>query len=458
MRQHKGLPLSSNLSLILMASAIIVSFLFDRLGFQRLSDIGAICLAAIAVFFAAHSLLKSGRGRRKENPGSEIQGEETGRGGSRELSGAESSRLLKLETFGQIMAGLGHELNNYLTVVLANSELLKRKQPPTVQQQELEGIEHAAAAAARTLKNATAFFSGSRIQRKETVSIRRLIEEALDLASGVWKKKGQASSTRIALETAIEDTYVAGNVDELREVLVNLIINAVDAMPAGGRLRIESVLSGMETVISVVDTGVGIAPENLERIFDPFFTTKPTEGTGLGLAIARSTIERHGGRIVCHSKQGEGSTFTIRLPIKEAGSLRAAIAAEPLEMYRPRARRERILVVDDEPAVLRVMAGMLEAEGHQVLTFRSGLEAIAAAQRSSFDVVVTDLIMPEISGFEVVEQIKRINPQMGVVVITGWSAAAATPPEELKLKGVDVLCVKPFSADELLRAVESASR
>src|SRR5262249_19214465 len=182
---------------------------------------------------------------------------------------------------------------------------------------------------------------------------------------------------------------------ELREVMTNLILNAVDAMPHGGELTLTSVVIGDTVEVTVGDTGVGIPPEVQERIFDPFFTTKGPQGTGLGLSMSYGILSRHGARITVDSEPGRGTTFRITFRRAEAPARSVDDGRDessPMESL-------RCLVVDDEESVATVLGDVLEASGHQVVVLTDGADAIARVQRETFDGVFTDLARPRVSGW-----------------------------------------------------------
>jgi len=252
---------------------------------------------------------------------------------------------------------------------------------------------------------------------------------------------------------------------QLEQVLLNLAVNARDAMPLGGTLEVRSrrvdLVEGMAVgapdlepgpfvAISVSDNGAGMRPETLARVFEPFFTTKP-EGTGLGLATAYGVVRQSGGHIAAQSRLGQGTTFTVYLPLVAPAS--AAVpellavsseSEEPLPAAAPVAART-VLVVEDEPLGRRVLAQLLERAGYRVLVAGSGEEALAEAARgAALDVLLTDVEMAGIPGTELAERLQAIHPQLHVVFMTGHDAG--------RLRGRPAL-LKPFSRDALLRAV-----
>ncbi len=240
---------------------------------------------------------------------------------------------------------------------------------------------------------------------------------------------------------------VVGNPAELREVLLNLVFNAIEAMPGGGTLVLSSWAEDSAICLAVKDTGVGIPEEVRSRIFDPFFTTKGPHSSGLGLSVSYGIIRRHGGQITVDSQPGEGTTFTIRLPVREPPPPPPGEAAAP----KPVRRGLRVLVVDDEADVRETLRDLLQAAGHEVYEAESGPEGLAIVEDRQVDLVCTDLGMPSMTGWEVADRIKAKWPEVPIALITGWGARVEA--EELKAHGVDFLIAKPFEVKEVLRVL-----
>jgi len=239
---------------------------------------------------------------------------------------------------------------------------------------------------------------------------------------------------------------VPGNPAELREVLTNLILNALDAMPTGGTLTLRTRADEQGVIIEIGDTGTGMSAEVRRRAFDPFFTTKGPRGTGLGLAVAYGIVTRHGGEIRIESREGIGSTFSIHLPVGLIESPPvAARESAPVASA-------RILVVDDEGSVREVLRDILSLY-HQVDEAASGAEGIERFQQGEFDLVFTDLGMAGISGWQVAKAVKALRPKTPVVLVTGWGVQL--DPAELQAQGVARVLKKPFQLSEVWEIVAS---
>jgi CheY-like chemotaxis protein len=245
---------------------------------------------------------------------------------------------------------------------------------------------------------------------------------------------------------------VAGDAAELREAMTNLILNAVDAMPQGGVLRLDTAVAGDTVELTVADTGVGIPPTLREKIFDPFFTTKGPQGTGLGLSMTYGILSRHGARITVDSEEGQGSTFRIVYPRGEATEPPPpAPAAEP-----PGASPLRCLVVDDEPAVASVLGDVLEASGHRVVVLTDGADAVERLKQETFDVVFTDLAMPRVSGWDVARAAKAVAPDLPVFLVTGFGVELSAA--ERRVHGIEAVFSKPLRVEDITQAMTRVHR
>jgi CheY-like chemotaxis protein len=257
--------------------------------------------------------------------------------------------------------------------------------------------------------------------------------------------KDEALARGVTYEVGVEPAPlppVAADPSELREVLINLVLNALDAMPAGGRVTLRTGAAGDGVACDVADTGIGMTDEVRQRVFDPFFTTKAEKGTGLGLSVAYGIISRHGGDIEVRSEPGAGSTFTIRLPIA-----RATAEPPPHRMTAAPGRTGRILVIDDEENVRQVLADALIAQGHSVSACADGRAGLARFDEEPFDVVFTDLGMPGLSGWDVARTVKLRRRETMVVLVTGWSDQIDSV--EAPWRGVDFVVGKPFEVEEI---------
>jgi GAF domain-containing protein/CheY-like chemotaxis protein/anti-sigma regulatory factor (Ser/Thr protein kinase) len=372
-----------------------------------------------------------------------------------ELAAAQDQlvRTEKLRALGEMASGVAHDFNNVLAAILGRAQLLQRY----VQDAKLAGwlqvIERSALDGAQTVRRLQEFARVRRDQPFGPVDLNAVIRDALEMTQSRWREDALRQGIVIDARTSTAPlATVAGDAAELREALTNLILNAVDAMPRGGTIKLSTAVSGDSVELTVTDTGMGIPPAVREKIFDPFFTTKGPEGTGLGLSMTYGILSRHGARIGVESEEGQGSTFRITFP-----------RGEPLVTSPPLASPEpppvdslRCLVVDDERAVASVLGDVLEASGHRVVVLTDGAEAIARVRQEPFDVVFTDLAMPRVSGWDVAHAVKAAAPGLPVFLVTGFGVELSAA--ERAAHGVEAVFSKPLRIDDITRAVAGVTR
>jgi PAS domain S-box-containing protein len=368
-------------------------------------------------------------------------------------------RARRLESVGQLAGGIAHDFNNILGVILNYAEFVADDlDPASSAQKDVEEIRRAAERAA-ALTRQLLIFSRREVAKPEVLYLRSVIGDLENLLQ-------RALGERIELCTKFGQERVPIEMDpgQLEQVLVNLAVNARDAMPEGGRLVVEieptelddeytymhpDTKPGSYVRLKVSDTGVGMDAETAERVFEPFFTTKE-DGTGLGLATVYGIVTGAGGRIDVYSEPGVGTTIKIHLPV--SGRLpedgRSVAAASP------RGSGEVILVVEDEPDVRRMAERILTKNGYSVISTGVGEEALAACRggEQTIDLLLTDVIMPGMLGTELVEQVKSLRPDIAIVFMSGYSHEVLAP-EALAEQNGSAFIEKPFSAGELLRVI-----
>jgi len=375
------------------------------------------------------------------------------------------SQMEKLSALGELASGVAHDFNNTLAGILGRAQLLQRTNDPEKLKRGLDIIIKTAEDGAKTVKRIQDFARQRRDHNFELVSIDQILLDASEITRPRWKNCAEASNIHITLDLHVgSNAMVMGDDSELREVLVNMVFNAVDAMPEGGTLSLTSRTEGEQVIVEVVDGGVGMYPEVRSKIFDPFFTTKGKAGLGLGLAVSFGIIRRHGGHIDVESQYGKGTEFRITLPvakIAEKSVTPAAVAAvlnEPEDVIPEPLKRSltRVLVVDDEDFVRDLLGEILEGEQCEVHLAESGSEALTLFRAHEFDGVFTDVGMPGMSGWELAREIRLINQKVPIAVITGWGEAVGS--HEKKAAGVDWVVAKPFTADRIAELVRDISR
>ena len=356
----------------------------------------------------------------------------------------------KLRAVGEIASGVAHDFNNTLGIILGNIQLLLRKTEDEGVRGRLRAIEQAALDAAETVRRIQEYTRAQRDEPLDLVDLSRLAESVIEAMKPTWDDPLQAAGRRINVETSVsDDALAAGIASEIREVLANVLLNSVDAMPNGGTIRVSTGRAGSRSWLKVEDTGAGMTEEVRGRVFDPFFTTKGSRGSGLGMSVAYGIVKRHGGKISVESEIRRGTAVTVFLQ---------SASGDPARETKKRPRSEavlpaRILVVDDEEVFGRVFEEMLSECGHVVCVARSGSEAVRRFAESSFDLVFTDLGMPEMSGWEVARSIKELKPGTPVVLLTGWGARVAE--DELSESNVDMVLSKPVRMEDLSLAISA---
>jgi signal transduction histidine kinase len=373
------------------------------------------------------------------------------------------SQLEKLSALGELASGVAHDFNNTLAGILGRAQLLQRTNDLEKVKRGLDVIIKTAEDGAKTVKRIQDFARQRRDHNFELVSIDQVLMDASEITRPRWKNCAEASNIHITLDLQIgSNAMVMGDDSELREVVVNMVFNAIDAMPEGGTLTLSTRTEDESVIIKVVDTGVGMYPEVRSRIFDPFFTTKRKAGLGLGLAVSFGIIRRHGGTIEVESQYGNGTEFRITLPIakiaeknvKQQVECGAPISTELLAaISEPALKRlpTKLLVVDDEDFVRDLLRDILEGESCDVSVAESGSEALTLFRETEFDGVFTDVGMPGMSGWELAREIRQTNKQIPIAVITGWGEAVGS--HEQKAAGVDWIVAKPFTADRIAELV-----
>jgi signal transduction histidine kinase len=354
----------------------------------------------------------------------------------------------KVRAVGQLASGVAHDFNNLLAGILGNAQLLLFEAQGDDQREMLRVIERAAKDGAETVRRLQGFARMEQDSPMTEVRLDMLARDAIDITRPRWRDVAQSRGATIEIVRQLQPvTSLAGRPAELREVLTNLIINAVDAMPQGGKLTIatydEKITGAGEVVLEVRDTGVGMPPDVRARIFEPFFTTKGDQGTGLGLAVSLGIIQSHGGQVEVESAPGAGTRFIIRLPVRDAGQADRGVRARRPQTIQPC----HILFVESEAMIRDATVRLLTRWGHKVDQAADGRAALGIFAPDTYDLVISDLGMPDMNGWELLGQIKQRDPRAPTVLITGWGRQFGE--EEARERGVDFVIEKPFDQDDL---------
>lgn len=355
----------------------------------------------------------------------------------------------KMAALGELSFGVAHNVNNTLTGILGRAQLILRNSNDKAKiEAGLELIIKSAEDGAHIIRRIQDFARQRPSREFETISIAELLKDACEMTRPRWESRSEFAQIRFALNADCQ-AYVKGDPVELREVLVNMIYNAIDAMPSGGEIRLTIQENRDRVVVCVSDSGTGMSPDVKQRLFDPFFTTKGKAGTGMGLAVSFGIIRRHEGSIEVDSEPGRGTTFKISLPKVVPASANASGALPEASAVAISDDKIRVLVVDDETHVREVLIEALEAEGCEVISAQSGEIALALYDQygGKFDAVFTDIGMPEMSGWELCTEIRERSKTMPIAIISGWADAISV--QTRNAVNADWVVAKPFDINKI---------
>jgi len=363
----------------------------------------------------------------------------------------------KARAVGAMAGGIANEFNNILAIVLGKTQLMLSRVQEGPLREGLAAIDEAGWRAADIVRRLQGFAATSMDDAVGPVDLTAVVQDAIALTRVLWKDEAEARGVAIDVVTDLDRIPpVDGQAAALRECVMNLILNAVDAMPEGGRLSLAARRVDTGAELQVSDTGEGMADDVRRRIFDPFFTTRASRRTGLGLSVVHGVVNRHRGSIRVRSEPGGGTTVTLWFPPAHGH----AMDSHPPAIEEPSAPREpgaaSILIVEDEDQIRTMLVDALTAEGHHVESAIDGLTGLARFENGAFDLVLTDLSLPECSGLDIARSVKRLRPAIPVVLITGWGHLLN--PQRLRESGVDLMLVKPFRLERLMAVLGDALR
>lgn len=362
----------------------------------------------------------------------------------------------RMRALAAMAGGVAHDFNNSLMVIRGYSELYGSSQanPCTIQEMKeaFDTIALASHDAGEIVRRLREFYKpfNEPVEIRQTVYLNKLLEESVDLTRPKWETQTRAAGlcVSIRLELSGEPEIFAAPT-EIREAMMNLIFNAVDAMPQGGQIVIRTRILDEQAQIDIEDTGTGMTEVTRRRCLEPFYTTKGDRGTGLGLSIIYGILHRHDGNIRIKSELNQGTCMTITLPLAPRGLHTLPFAPAAAETL-----RLRVLMVDDDPQICVIISRFLETDRHEVTVASNGCEALEKFTSNDYDVVITDRVMPKMSGDQLAVAIRSIRPLAPIILLTGFETQNVP-------KSVDLLLSKPATIDDLrgaLTTVVSSSK
>lgn len=368
----------------------------------------------------------------------------------KELSNTQEQLIMteKLRALGEMAGGVAHDFNNVLGAILGKTQLLLREVDNPKWIEHLKLIEKVTLAGAKTVQKLQNFTRVSRQSQFEHIDLIKVIEDAIEMTRPRWKDECQHQGVVINLNFKQNELQpILGNPNELVEAISNLILNAVDALPQGGNIEIVAVMEDEQAVIKIKDNGIGMSESVMKRIFFPFFTTRGKQGTGMGLSVVYGIITRHKGDIDVSSKVGQGTEITLSFPS----------TGETIQKPKPSVRivselGATILIIDDDDNIREVISEVLEVLGHSVKSAPSGEEGLKLFKKEKFDLVITDLGMPGMSGWEVTRICKSLKPSVPVMMISGWGHQI--DEEMVNQSKLDGILGKPFEIDKIKNMIQ----
>jgi len=359
----------------------------------------------------------------------------------------------KLTALGQLAGGIAHDFNNLLQAILGYAQLMKQNMTDVdLVRRSLKVLESAAIDGSETVRRIQQFARLRPDEQFVAVEVNKIVQDAVAIIKPRWEEKTAQENRPLALQLDLGAVpAVNGRQAALTEVMTNLMLNAIDAMPDGGTLAVTTrAAEDRAVLITVADTGLGMSEAVRRRVFEPFFSTKGESGSGLGLAMAYSIVKRHGGDIRVESEPGRGATFVISLPAATDGTRqdRPPMASHPR-------RTVRVLVVDDDGQVLATLTELLRSLGHEVTALQSGAAALEVYAPGRFEVVLSNVGMAGMNGWELAERVRALDAHVAILFITGWGLREDDYARLNALK-IATCLFKPVQPAELDTAIQAA--
>jgi len=335
-----------------------------------------------------------------------------------------------------------------LALIMGQAELLQMAQKDSHEKEAYSVIITAAQDGAAMINRLREFYRSRKANElREAVNLNDVIKQTVSFTKPKWREQAVGRGIAIRIETELEEVPpIQANATELREMLTNLIFNAVDAMTRDGTITLRTRVKNRQVVLDIADTGAGMSPDVQMRCLEPLFTTKGEKGTGMGLAMVYGTVKRHGGSISLESEPGKGSTFHLYFPCESASPREKVEDALPEKMDGVL----RILAIDRELVLLEILAKRLQRDGHQVTAASSAREALKKVRPGLFDLVIANQAMPELTGQEIAVAIKKLDPKIRVVLMTEFRDEES---ELQQIDSVDFFIGKPVTLATLRQAL-----
>ncbi len=357
----------------------------------------------------------------------------------------------KMKAIGDLASGVAHDFNNLLGIISGRAQLLQLRTTDQKTKNDLDVILKAAMDGAETVRRLQDFAKKKVDDNASAIDVNLIIEDVIQLTQTKWKDIAHQKGIKIEIVKEFDNLpIIFGSGSELREILTNLILNAVDAMPQGGILKIAT--KNLDRLYSIIveDTGVGIPQDALTKIFNPFYTTKGERGTGLGLAMVKTLVTKRQGDIQVQSEVGVGTKFTITFPkLNVEKNFQTDKIDAPIIHKSNSTDQYNVLIIDDEEEIRLLLSEILQQANYNVTIAKDGREGIQKFKSTKIDIVFTDLGMPDVNGWEVASEVKKINPTTPVILISGWGRDLKD--QDLTNTGVDFLASKPFHIDEIFQ-------
>lgn len=360
----------------------------------------------------------------------------------------------KLKAMGVMAAGIAHDFNNVLAIINGYAQLMQSSCDGN--EELLNGLRticRAVRDGSETVRRMSEFNRMEKDTSKfVSVNMVEMVKQAVDYSRPKWKDLAHAKGAtyNLNLEGLNSVPNISGKPSELREVITNMINNALDAMPKGGQISFRTWNDDHTVCMSIADEGIGMSKDVQMKIFDPFYSTKGVEGSGLGMSVVYGIIGKHGGKIDIESQIGKGAIFIIRLPVA-AGTIHTEEFLEPVNDINVMARNYRILVVDDVKEISDILYMFLSRQGYNVKSVESGAEAIKLLEKESYDLFLCDLGMPEVSGWDLIKAVESLDRKPKIGLVTGWADMLKN-----EVIGVDFVVGKPIDFSILSGHIQEA--